>query len=271
MVLNVSPFSKHTDHLDTCLGLFVSCSLFDIALHSTLVSIHLPETKRILPGSTLSLLRWSLTDFFFSSLLFCMTGFLQAFSYFTAFRGKALCTDFFSTIKAHWYIRNCTDPPPCQKKFVHLGTPPGPQLLLSNFDTSRSITSTAKDVTTMTVHHETSLPWKVRTAGVAATSILPVLWPGSGSALPQSALQLCMWSCVLAVRGRVAENLLELDKSLVLLLVATHTDTPTQLWQPGTCNTYRNTILHKLHPSLATLIPFLLQKETGKKETLNLL
>ena len=83
-----------------------------------------------------------------------MTGFLEAFSYFAALGGKGLYIDFFSAIRA--YIRDCTDPPLCQNKLLNLGTPPGMQLLLSNRNTSQRITSKAKDVATMTIHHEIS-------------------------------------------------------------------------------------------------------------------
>lgn len=99
---------------------------------------------------------WSLNDFFFSSLLFRMTGFLQAFSYFAALGGKGLCTDFFSAIREQWYIRDCTNPPLYQNKLLHLETLPGLQLLLSNLNTSWRITSKAKDVATMAICREIS-------------------------------------------------------------------------------------------------------------------
>lgn len=54
------------------------------------------------------------------------------------------------------------------------------------------------------------------------------------------------------MRRKEAEKVLGLDKSLALLLVPTHT--------------YWSMILCKLCPSLATLIPFFWQKETGKKK-----
>jgi len=85
-----------------------------------------------------------------------MTGFLQAFSYFVAVRRRGFYTAYFSAIRAQWYIRDCTEAPLCQNKLLHLGTPPGLKLLLSNLNTPQSITSKAKDVAIMTIHHEIS-------------------------------------------------------------------------------------------------------------------
>lgn len=156
-----------------------------------------------------------------------MTGFLQAFSYFAALRGKGLYTDFSSAIRAHRHIKDCTDPPPCQNKLLHLGTPPGLQLRLSNHDTSQRITSKAKDVATAAIYHEIShrgrRRWLERSRKL--TSSLPVIRSGSGSPQPwpcsQSSFavthEVASWK-----REGVAEKVLGLDRSLALLLVATH-------------------------------------------------
>lgn len=192
-------------------------------------------------------------------------GFWQAFSCFSALRGKGLYTDFFSANRAH--IRDCSNPPLCQNKLLHLGTPPGLQLLLSNYNTSWTMTSKAKDMATMTIHHEISQLWEVTMAGVQPQAhqrtAFHTVWLWLPSALVMLTVMLCChtWSCILEVRRRVAGKVLWLDRSLALLLAATRT----QLWQPGTCNTYRNMIHCKWCPSLATLIPILFEKGDWKK------
>lgn len=102
-------------------------------------------------------------------------------------------------------------------------------------DISWRITSKAKDVVTMTIHHEIS--HCESSNGWSAASAPPGCCLSCTPALPSLGLAVMLWchtsSCVIEVRRIAAKKVLGLEKNLALLLIATHT----WVWRPRTCNT----------------------------------